>query len=122
MQTGNGALHRQHGGVQDVQLINLFRFSAAQAPRQRFLFDFIKQRKAALFRQLFGIRQAGNQPRRIEDHGGGHHGTDQRATSDFINAGNQPGVRIDKFSHWQSPVPHPPPVRRRSSESADAIG
>ena len=49
-QTGDRALHRQHGGVQNIEPVNLFRLGAAQAPRQRFFFDLVEQSETALFR------------------------------------------------------------------------
>jgi hypothetical protein len=47
--TGNGALHGQHGRVQNIQLVDLMRLRATEAPAQRFFFDLIEQRQATLF-------------------------------------------------------------------------
>ncbi|MNT34405.1 hypothetical protein D3C72_1703840 [compost metagenome] len=88
MQTGHSTLHRQHSGMQNVQLVDFFWLSAAQAPGQRFLDDLVIQRQAALLTELLRVRQANDRPRGIEDHRSGNHCANQRATAHFVHACN----------------------------------
>jgi hypothetical protein len=57
LQFGHGPLHRQHAGVQDVDLVDLAFVGKAQAPGQGLLLDLGGQAFAAAFAELFGIRQ-----------------------------------------------------------------
>ncbi|MNG04421.1 hypothetical protein D3C84_875490 [compost metagenome] len=82
-------LHRQHGGMQDVQLIDLLHLGTGDAPGKGLLADFVEQRIAARFRELLRIVQAEDRPRRVEDDRSGHHRTTERATADFVDAGHQ---------------------------------
>ncbi|CSF52901.1 Uncharacterised protein [Shigella flexneri] len=71
MQPSDGTLHRQHGRMKNVQLVDFVGFRAAQTPAQRFLFDLFIERQTAFFAQLFGIIQPGNRARRVKDHRSG---------------------------------------------------
>ena len=83
------ALHGQHGGVENIQAVNLFNLGAGNAPGQGFLADFIEEFVATGFAEFFRIVQTQNRPRRIENHRSRHHRTTEWAATDLIDTGDQ---------------------------------
>mgnify|MGYP000332101746 CR=1 FL=1 len=70
MQPSDGTLHRQHGRMKNVQLVDFVGFRAAQTPAQRFLFDLFIERQTAFslsFLESFSPAIA----RRVKDHRSG---------------------------------------------------
>ena len=93
LQSRHGALHRQHGGMQDVELVDLLRSGATDGPGERFLFDLVKQGEALLLGELLGIVEPRDRIGGIENDRSGDHVTHQGATAHFVHTGNQLVVR-----------------------------
>ena len=83
------ALHRQHAGVQDIQLIDFLDAGLGHSPAQGFVMDFLFEQLTFFFAQLLGIGQAGDRLCRIQNHRGRDHRTGQRTTPGFIDACNK---------------------------------
>ncbi|MCY1542267.1 hypothetical protein D9M68_780080 [compost metagenome] len=88
-QAFHGALHRQHGGMEDIQAIDLLHLGPGDAPGQRFLADLVEEFLATRLSELLRIVQAENRSQRIENHRRRHYRAAQRATTDLIDAGHQ---------------------------------
>src|SRR5512139_271174 len=86
IEAGHSTLHREHGGMKNIEFIDLLYFSPADRPRERTLANNIEKLLAPCFAQFFGIGQSFNGTSRIENHGGRNDSTAQGATSYFIDA------------------------------------
>ena len=85
----DGALHGQHGGMQDIQPIDLLHLGAGDAPGQGLFANLVEQHFAARLGEFLRVVQAENRPRRIEDHRSRDHGTAERATTDLVDTRDQ---------------------------------
>src|SRR5690606_1840740 len=83
------ALHRQHGGVKDVQPIDFLDLGTRDAPGEGLLADFLEQRLATNLAELLRVVETEDGPRRIENHRRGDHRTTERATTDLVDAGDE---------------------------------
>ena len=80
------ALHRQHGGAQDVQAVDLWTLALAmnQASARSRISSASASRRAG---ERLGIGQALDRPGRIENHGGGIDRSGQWAPAGLVHAG-----------------------------------
>ena len=84
-----GALHREHGCVEDVEPIDFLDIGLRDSPRQRPLPDQRCEALACCLAELLGIIQAGNRPRGVEDHRRGHHRPAQRPATGLVHPAHQ---------------------------------
>ena len=84
------AVHRQAGGVQDVQRIDLGRARVADAHSEGAPENGIKQSFALDIGEELGVVQSGQRESAREDDGGGGNGAGQRPAPGLIEAGDPP--------------------------------
>ncbi len=89
VQAFHGALHGQHGRMQDVEAVDFLDFGTGDTEAQRLFPDFVEQRLALGFGELLRIVQAKDRARRVEDHRRRYHRATQWATAHFVDAGDQ---------------------------------
>lgn len=106
-QAGHGALHRQHGGAQDVQAVDFLHAGAGHEPGQRLGADLHRQRFALLGLEHLGVGQAVDRPVRVQDDGGRIDRSGQRSATGFVDAGNDGGQRRQRAE--QVRLLHRPP-------------
>src|SRR5690606_5079283 len=79
----------QHGGVEDIETVDLLDIGTCDAPSQSLFANFVEQRFAPGLAELLGVVETGDGAPWIENHSGGDHGTTERSTTHLIDAGNQ---------------------------------
>jgi len=79
--------------LQDVELVDFGGADKFDMPSEGVFDDLRVQGFAAFFRELFGVTQAGNRARGVEDDGGDGQRARQGAASGFVHAGD-PGHEI----------------------------
>ncbi|MOA42131.1 hypothetical protein D3C78_1641600 [compost metagenome] len=89
MQPFDGTLHGQHGGMQNVQLIDFLDLGAGNTPAQGFFTDFVVELLATRFGEFLRVIEPQNRPVRIQDHRRRHHRATQRATANLVHASDQ---------------------------------
>ncbi len=97
LQSREGALHREHGGVIHVQSIDLARARRAEGDRQRAPADERQEAFALGGGEPFRVVDAGDRPRvRGHDDGAGDDRAGERATPDLVDARDEWAVRRAK--------------------------
>ncbi len=83
------ALHREHGGLENVEGVDLLGAGLAHGATQRLGADLVVELGALERCECLGIGQAADRAQIVEDHGGGHHRPHQRAAAGFVDASHQ---------------------------------
>jgi len=91
----DGALHREHGGVQDVELVDLGDAGLGDAERQRMRADLVEQAFAPGRAQQLGVVEALDALQVVEDHRGGHDRAGQRPAAGLVDARDQAVVAVE---------------------------
>ncbi|MNT28858.1 hypothetical protein D3C72_1645700 [compost metagenome] len=100
-------LHRQHGGAQNIQGVDLFYAGAGNAPGQGVFLDLKRQGFAGGRLEHLGIRQPVDGARGVQDHCRRIDGARQGATARLVNAGRHHGGL--HRGREQVRLLHPPP-------------
>ena len=87
-QGGDGALHGEEAGLQDVDFVDFRRAGFRDRPGQRLFADERCQLFAATGGELFGVVQSGDGFVRVKDDGSGNHRTRQRSAPGFVDTAN----------------------------------
>jgi hypothetical protein len=115
-EAGDGAAHRQDGGVVDVDRVDLPDRGGAESDRQGALADPRGEALAQLGGQRLGVVDSANRPGvRWHDHRACDDGARERAPSDFIHSGEERSPGAPKLLLDPAPacaVPTHGPTRR----------
>jgi hypothetical protein len=85
----DGTRHRQQGGLQNIDAVDVSGVSPAQTPCICSLADDFRKPLPGQRGQLFRITQAIDGSTWVEHYGGGHHRTRQGPPPGFVNARDQ---------------------------------
>ena len=88
-QSFDGAAHRQHRCLQDVEHVDLFDAGTGHAATQGPCANQLVQRLAPPRREQLGVGQATDRLQLVEDHCRGHHRPGQWAAPGFVDTGDQ---------------------------------
>ncbi len=99
MQSKQCTSHSQHGCVQNIQSIDFCHVRPRDRPGNRFVFDFDSQRFTLCWRQYFGIGQAIDLSRRMQNDRTGVHGTRQWTSSCLIDPGRNTPACARSLTH-----------------------
>src|SRR5450830_1478471 len=89
MQALDGALHGEHGGVEDIQFVDLFDFGPGDMPAQGFFTDLVEEFFTTRFGEFFHVVETEDRTVRVKNHRRRDHRATERAAPDFIHAGHQ---------------------------------
>ena len=96
-ESGDGAVHGQHGGAENVTLFDLFHRSKGHAPGQGKPLNFRKQLFPLLLRELFGVVQARQLRLRRQNHRGRTDRSREGSAPGLIHTTDQPDALRVKF-------------------------
>lgn len=80
--------HGLTGSLIDIPGVNPLRVDFSDGPGESVFANALAQLGASLGGEFFGVVEADNAAFGVENHGGGDHRAEQRATSGFVNAGD----------------------------------
>ena len=114
LQRQHGAAHRQQGGLQDVEPVDLVHFGVGHRPCQRAFADERGKPVALFFGKFLGIGQPCDGVARVKDHRRRAHRPGQGAAPCLVHATDQ-----DLYSRHN---PSQPPLVRGGVHPADMAG